>query len=255
MIATWRCTGMSTQGQSHIRDDKPCQDAQGWAQVNDTLVLACADGAGSAKHAEWGSAKAVETAIGHLLIRSLYQRSPEESAEKLSDDLKKACEIARKSLINLSEFKQVPLRDLATTFLIAVVKKDYTAVAQIGDGAIVCSLKGLDHIQGLTKPFQGEYINQAVFLTQDNYEKYLQIKVLKGEAENIALFSDGFEPVAIKYATGEPNKALFEGLFKFMQDTESETIRQEAVSRLLNGKRIAERSDDDKTLLLATNRN
>lgn len=253
--SNWRCTGMSVQGQSHERVDKPCQDSQGWAQVNDTLVLACADGAGSAKHAEWGSATAVESAIGHLLIRSLYRHESEDKPEQLTADLGKACGAARRSLVALAKRKQIPLRDLATTFLIAVVRRGYTAAAQIGDGAIVCSLKDHDHIEPLTTPVHGTYINETVFLTQENYGKHLQLKVVEGEARHIALFSDGFEPVAIKYATGQPNTALFEGLFKFMRDVSSESIRQEAVSKLLNGKRIAERSDDDKTLLMATSCN
>jgi hypothetical protein len=98
----------------------------------------------------------------------------------------------------------------------------------------------------------GEYVNETVFLTHEDHERYLQLKAVEGSAQHLALFTDGIESVAIRYATGEPNPKLFEGLFKFVDDTPSDVMRSVAITRLLKGERIAERSDDDKTLLLAT---
>lgn len=255
MITDWRCTGISVRGQSHARDGKPCQDAQGWAQVNDTLILACADGAGSAAHAEWGSALAVETAVAHIISHAMGWRmanDPEGRQANLLDALDGAFQSARDALTELAEREQVALRDLAATLLLAVVSDGHTAAAQIGDGAIVYSVDGHKEFNTLTTPVHGKYVNETVFLTQENYTDYLQLQEIEGSARHLALFSDGFEPVAIKYATGEPNPGLFAGLFEFMSDTSSQDIRKDAVTRLLTGERIAERSDDDKTLVLAT---
>ncbi|HED12312.1 MAG TPA: protein phosphatase 2C domain-containing protein [Gammaproteobacteria bacterium] len=254
-MMNWLCTGVSVQGHGHVRQGMPCQDAQGWAQVNDTLILACADGAGSAAHAEWGSTLAVDKVVAHMISHAVGWRmakDPEDHQAYLLGTLKGAFQSARDALTTLAAREQVALRDLATTLLLAVVSDGYTAAAQVGDGAIVCSVGGHEGIKALTTPFQGQYINEAVFITQENYTDYLQLQAIEGSARHLALFSDGFEPVAIKYATGEPNPVLFEGLFQFMNDTSSQEVRTEAVTRLLTGKRIAERSDDDKTLVLAT---
>lgn len=251
----WRCTGVSVQGHGHARNGMPCQDAQGWAQLNDTLILAGADGAGSAKHAEWGSALAVETAIAHIVSHILGWRmlnEPEDRQMQLRNALYGAFQAARGALVDLAAREQILLRDLAATLLVTVVTDGHTAAAQIGDGAIVYSRDGIGKFEALTTPVHGQYINETVFLTQENYTDHLQLQVIGESARHIALFSDGFEPVAVKYATGAPNPALFAGLFRFMSDTSSETVRMEAVTRLLQGGRIAERSDDDKTLLLAT---
>ena len=254
-MKTWRCTGASVVGQGHERFGTPCQDAHAWAQLNDILILTSADGAGSAKHAEWGSALAVETAVEHLITHILAR--PEDHTSKkgtgrLLDAIADAFAAARDAAVELADSKQVALRDLASTLLVAVVSGGFMAVRQVGDGAIVGSLDGDEGFRAITKPFHGRYINETAFITQENYTDYLQLQVIEGEVREIAVFSDGFETVAINYATGQPNSALFNGLFQFMNATPETAIRLEALRRLLSGERIAEKSDDDKTVILAT---
>ena len=147
---------------------------------------------------------------------------------------------------------EILLDQLATTLLVAIVGPGYTAAAQVGDGAIVCAASDDGEILGLTKPYQGLFVNESVFITQEIYEEHLQVSVLDTQASHLALFSDGLEPIATKYATGEPYPNLFRGLFNFMDDTHPDGVRLQALTKLLSGDRIAQRSDDDKTLLLAS---
>jgi len=57
----WRCLAESVAGTSHLAHQLPCQDAHKILALGDKhLVLAVADGAGSAKHAEQGAKIAVD---------------------------------------------------------------------------------------------------------------------------------------------------------------------------------------------------
>jgi serine/threonine protein phosphatase PrpC len=250
-----RCSGASVRGQSHFQSGTPCQDAHGWVQFDDTIVLACADGAGSAARAEEGSSLAVESALTFLTRSVLWRRWAESRDRGLSnyaDILRETFAHARRTLHDYAKASDIPLEQLATTLLVAMVGPDFTAAGQVGDGAIVSARGEETEIVGLTKPYQGMFVNEAVFITQETYEEHLQISVGDSPASHVALFTDGVEPVAVKYATGEPSTNLFRGLFEFIDNTPSEALRLRALNDLLSGDRLAERSDDDKTLLLAS---
>src|SRR5260370_2222477 len=67
----WKLLSQCVTGSSHQRLGQPCQDA--CAVANDIsrdepiLILACADGAGSARFAELGAASACETIVSQAL--------------------------------------------------------------------------------------------------------------------------------------------------------------------------------------------
>ena len=176
----------------------------------------------------------------------------ESRGDRLLQVINGAFAAAQDAVVKLADRKQVTPRELASTLLLAVVSGGYVAAGQVGDGAIVGSLYGHAGFKAITSPFHGQYINETAFITQADYADYLQLQVIEGSVREIAVFSDGFEAVAINYATGEPNPALFNGLFQFMNNTPAPDIRLEALRRLLSGQRIAECSDDDKTVVLAT---
>lgn len=250
----WRCTGASVQGQGHARRGVVCQDAQGWAWFDDVVILAVGDGAGSAACAERGSTVAVETVLNALASAMFGIRRLTAGSESWAAVLRIAFGLAHKALEDIARNESLPLREFATTLLVCVATRNVTVGAQIGDGAIVCSAGGSSEVAMLTSPTRGEYVNETEFLTQPDYLDRMQVNVVNGPATELALFSDGFEPVAITWATGEVNQRLFEQLFCFMRQTSSVDVRVEAVKQMLAGERLAERSDDDKTLLLATRR-
>jgi hypothetical protein len=65
--AAWRVTGTAVRGISHERLGMPCQDAQGFRVLPDgTLIVALADGAGSAAYSDQGAQRAVESALEWL---------------------------------------------------------------------------------------------------------------------------------------------------------------------------------------------
>jgi hypothetical protein len=76
VATTWRTIGVSVAGTSHQRAGVPCQDSCAWQILSDDrLVIAVADGAGSARHAEEGAQLATETAVSHLSRILCMERS------------------------------------------------------------------------------------------------------------------------------------------------------------------------------------
>jgi hypothetical protein len=65
--STWRVLGASVIGTSHMKTGRGCDDAHLYQEEWDgTLLIAVADGAGSARHSAIGADRAVKTAIEHL---------------------------------------------------------------------------------------------------------------------------------------------------------------------------------------------
>ena len=66
----WRTIGASVIGTSHVATETRCQDHSAYAVVEraagDALVLALADGAGSAAASFHGAKTAVESALAYL---------------------------------------------------------------------------------------------------------------------------------------------------------------------------------------------
>ena len=65
----WHVVGASVRGTAHEKDDTPCQDAHDYRLLpNNTLLVAVADGAGSADRSAEGAALAVAEILEVLLL-------------------------------------------------------------------------------------------------------------------------------------------------------------------------------------------
>ena len=62
----WKAVARSATGASHLKQQIPCQDYGGCKVLNDVIIGAIADGAGSAKYADIGAQLAVKTVLGYL---------------------------------------------------------------------------------------------------------------------------------------------------------------------------------------------
>jgi len=62
----WKAIARSSVGTSHQKQQMPCQDYGGWKVVNNVIVGAVADGAGSAKYSDLGAKLAVNTVLKYL---------------------------------------------------------------------------------------------------------------------------------------------------------------------------------------------
>jgi hypothetical protein len=118
----------------------------------------------------------------------------------------------------------------------------------VGDGAAV--IQDVDNtFQCLTWPDHGEYVNEASFITDSNYLNVAQYCVLSQKmVTKVALFTDGIERIALDFRAKTAYQPFFDPLFKFVASAEGNQADLEA---FLESDRICERTDDDKTLLMA----
>ena len=114
MEADWQVIGAAVQGLSHQKQGLPCQDALEYRCLpGGTLLVALADGAGSATRSELGARAAVQTAVDSL-ASSLENGQPAECCDWV-EMFWETFESARAALIQLAEERDEPLRAFATT--------------------------------------------------------------------------------------------------------------------------------------------
>lgn len=243
--ARWRSLGASVVGTSHIRRNLPCQDAHAWKLLTeDTVIAVVADGAGSADRAQEGSQAAVERVINFLSEQLPLLEVASEAA--LSALLPQVLAAAREALEKLAE--GTGLHQLATTLLLAIVSQAWLATAQVGDGGIVAEFD-LENLRVLTVAGSSEYLNETHFITSADYLKHAHYSIVPaGSLTSIALFSDGIQPLALRYADNSAHRPFFKPLFDFAFSLAS---TQAELEEFLSSKRVCDQTDDDKTLLLA----
>jgi len=244
--SVWRVVGSSVPGDAHIHQARPNDDAWGQrALPNQTLVLAVADGAGSASRAHLGSRSAVEESI--LSASKLLGARDTISYENVRPLGEAIVSQTSAALARLAENLEVPIRELATTLLVCIVQPFGVTIIQIGDGCVV-----LEHPSGrLTMPVwphDGEYINETTFITERDSAARATYLYLRYIPKAIALMTDGVEPVALDYAHRCPFRPFFTRLFSYARDRNSSP---QALESLLSSARMSEYSSDDKTIVLA----
>jgi serine/threonine protein phosphatase PrpC len=245
----WKALGTSVTGTSHLKSNLPCQDALQWrAGSNEILLVAAADGAGSAKHADAGSSLAAKTAIDSLVAKFLHKPL---SREKGINDLKEVVHSARAKLIGESEQRDTPVREFATTLLIAAIGRDWIAAAQIGDGAVLGG-ESAENLKAITRPTASEYLNETQFLTSETAIADTQFVFEETTIRHVAVFSDGLQMLCLKMTDASPHPAFFKPLFHFLTSATHSDKAQKQLESFLESPRIKDRTDDDLTLFLAS---
>src|SRR4051794_32809250 len=156
-LATWRALGASVAGAGHRARGVGCEDASAVELLDDgTLLVAVADGAGSAPRASEGSTRAVAAAMAAL---------------RSGADLCAVMHAARGSLEPVAAGDR--LRDLATTLLVVRATPAGVDTAQVGDGAVV--VRRGESLEVVAADAKGEYLNETVFLTSEAWRDSLRI--------------------------------------------------------------------------------
>ncbi len=246
MSGSWRLLGASVTGRSHESRGLPNQDALAAATAaSGSLLLAVADGAGSASRSQEGARVACETAITALGAHD--HRQPETA-------LRHALDKAAQAVHSVARRAGRPGRDYACTLLLVLVTAEQVSGLQVGDGAIVCS--GAGEMERLTPGWRSTHAGETVFVTSPNVRGLATVASREtAGTEGIALLTDGLEPVATSLDTGEPFTPFFAPLFTFTAtgaDSGAQALRSRQLSELLGSERIRSRTHDDTTLLLAS---
>jgi serine/threonine protein phosphatase PrpC len=247
----WRFAAQSVRGAHHDAEGSPCQDAslvRVFGSDDQCALMACAcDGAGSAAHSDQGA---------QLTCRSIVECAAEyyESAGSF-DDLAaetalKWCEAARQAIAEHAESAGRLIRDYACTLCLAVVSNARSVFIQIGDGAIVACRN--DACGVVFWPQSGEYINTTNFLTSNDYREQLQTCEANGGFSDVAVLTDGIERLALRFDALMPHLPFFKPLFAALRGaTDVEALTRD-LGRFLESDSIKHKTDDDKTLILAS---
>lgn len=251
----WRTAGASVRGSSHERAGLSCQDSHRWAAVReDILVVALADGAGSASMGEVGATVATEAALEHICrkLNAIESDFPmDEGGAGWCALLAEALGASRGAVEAQAKDRSLPLCDLASTLIAVIAGPEAVAAIQVGDGAVVAGTTD-SQIFAVTQPARGEYLNETIFLTSDGAPETVQPKVWRGPLARLAVFSDGLQTVALHLADDQPHAGFFLPLFRFLETQSDPLQTQEALVSFLASPRLRERTDDDVTLFLAT---
>ncbi len=139
---------------------------------------------------------------------------------------------------------------MATTLCVAIAAPRICRFFQIGDGGIVVRTQGVYGV--VFWPQSGEYPNSTNFLTADGYRDRLDFAAIDHGCTHIALLTDGLERLALSFHQQIPHQPFFEPLFKALRTTANVDGLNEDLRAFLASDSVQLRSDDDKTLILAT---
>jgi Protein phosphatase 2C len=250
----WKILHASAVGTSHQLTGQGCQDYCGGRLVplaGDTvLVAACADGAGTAEHSDIGARLAVDTFLS-LAERHLVDATGGETP--LDSSIVEAwAKTARATIFDEAEARGFKPRQLACTFLAAIAGPTRVVFLQIGDGVIVCDSE--EGYQYAFWPDSGEYANTTRFLTDADYERHLRSDILEKPVAEIALLTDGLQMLALDFAARRVHGGFFRPMFETLGATNDVGPLRASLAGFLDSKRVNDRTDDDKTLFLATRR-
>ena len=245
-MPSWRSISASVAGTSHVARGLPCQDSHAVKTLESgDLVIAVADGCGSSKRSDEGSRSAVE--VSTQFIAERLQREHPATAEECTALLESALREASTALQQLA-LPESDVNEVATTLLLTLVTDQWLATAQIGDGAIVCRSR-TGELTVVSNSPRGEYVNETTYLTSPTYESHVHKTTLpSSDVTGIAMFTDGVEFLALRYLDNTAHEPFFSTMFDFALNP---TSTPEDLQQFLASDRVCERTDDDKTLVLA----
>lgn len=255
---TWRIAAASTIGTSHLKRGIPCQDSHG-CQVLESVdgrpivVLVVSDGAGSATRADEGSRLACRTlldAVGAFVGEGGRVAAIERGIAR------SWVAVVQDTIAARAGEDRAVSRDYACTLLAAIVAEDCAAFLQIGDGAMVVADE-TGEWGWIHWPQKGDYANTTFFVTEDNAADRMAFDLVPRSINEVAVFSDGIEALVLHYATKTVHAPFFEQMFAPVRASEVSDIDEKlsvGLERYLASPNVCQRTDDDKTLVLATRR-
>lgn len=245
----WYTVGASVAGTSHLEREQPCHDNHLIELLpHGEIIIAVADGAGSATKPEIGSKLAVKTAI-NCIVEKFTNNLP-NSDDEWRDFLPIVFETAHSALEHEALTENLALNNYATTLIIVILTEKWTVCGLIGD-CVAVILDDNNKLVSLCPPQKGEYANMTNFLTQSNALEQLDIQIQAYSVQGVAVLSDGLLNLALNIAQNEPYSGFFIPLFNFMAEVKNEQEAKQQLEAFLKSERINSRTDDDKTLVLA----
>jgi hypothetical protein len=166
------------------------------------------------------------------------------------DDVLRWCEVARERIEQAARARDCDPRQLAATLCGAVLTPTCACFFQIGDGAIVLRRNGIYGVAFW--PQSGEYANSTNFITANNFDQRLEFVSTDAGFSDVALMTDGLERLALHFDGQTPHAPFFDPFFRALRAADDYAGLNDALTKFLASDSVRERSDDDKTLILAS---
>ncbi len=247
----WRYAWASVPGTSHLRNGTACQDHAEVAPLPDGLIAVAADGAGSATHATAG-ARAACAAFLDFSRMALGWIGPDHLSADFARD---ALADLRAEIDRIAAASGAPASAYACTLLGALVTAEGALFVQLGDGAIVFRTTADGPWRVAAQSQRGEHANETLFVTRGDAAQHIQAVRIAEPVHEFALLTDGVEFLSIKQPQAEPHPAFFEHVMAGLRDAPDpgqSRVHSEWINRFLHSDAVNRRTDDDKTLILAT---
>ena len=273
----------SQRGRSHAHEGNPRDDHYRVEYLEDCgwYIMAVADGAGSAKYSRKGSWLACDTSVEHCksyfsdekslhdfeeYITTYNGEANDEYRKLLGDSIHQpignAAFKSYKAIEAESNAKGVPIKNYATTLLLAVCKKFdfgwFVASFWVGDGAMCIYDKERRYFKLLGTPDEGEFAGQTRFLTmpeifRDVTSFYGRLKFsIEQDFTSLMLMTDGVSDPMFETDANlnkiEKWDALWENITKEVELTDDNTESQYQLLKWLDF--WSQGNHDDRTIAI-----
>jgi len=239
----WRTAWASVIGTAHLKHGAPCQDFSLCSVAGNTLICAVSDGAGTASRADVGARLAVTHFVQSFSAVTDFAAIDHDHMARFLSSLEKVLSV------EASENGAL-IGDYACTLLGVIASPSHTVCLQIGDGAIVIPTRDPRTYGWVFWPQHGEYANTTNFVTQANAREVFELRVEPAVRE-FAMFSDGLERLILNDVTRRVHTPALLPIFEWLRTKEAEGRGTEALIAYLESDHINQRTDDDKSLVMA----
>lgn len=275
--ADWLFAFASVRGAGHLTDDTPCQDACRVEVFDGFGIAVVCDGAGSARHSDWGAQHVADSGIFQLKQlmeeHQWHHTQPFPQADVWQKYARQLMLNLRNDLENFALNKDIPFRELACTVITTVWCDKGLLCAHIGDGRAGWR-DNSKKWNALICPFRGELANETVFITSDwsgnndhaFTDRFVRGHVVEQNVNAFCLLSDGCEKASFScnlydeqtgvfYDPNLPYPAFFDPNVKALRQLHEQKMSQEQVNQLWasflkSGNERLLREPDDKTMVL-----
>lgn len=244
----WRSVGASIAGPRHGRAKEPGQDANQAAEVTDAegepvLVVAVADGAGSARCAAAGAQLAASALLD--CAQTMLQIAP---LRRITDGWMR--DVLQETRLRVLDAAGDEPFEYSTTLEFALLGRERQWLCQIGDGAVAFRTEE-GRWQLLGAPQNLEFANATRFVIDEDAAIRAQTRLMTG-VTHVALLTDGLDECALAARTEAPYAPFFDYMVRGTMPPVSGHQRppQNWLVTQLAAAAIRNRSDDDKTIVV-----
>jgi hypothetical protein len=217
------------------------------------IAIALSDGAGSATRGEDGATITCASLIEQAELFLARNRSVASMTEQ---DAHEWLDTVRKAIADHASDTEHEVRDYACTMLFALIGVETAVFLQIGDGVIVVNDQD-QHWSWVFWPERGEFANTTFFVTDAAAADHLRFEQRHVSIDEVALLSDGIEPLVLHYASRTVHAPFFDRMLGPVRRSKvvgEDLALSQDLEGYLSSPAILERTDDDNTLVLATRR-